>query len=257
MSALTEAQHSDIAELLPDYVVGALGDAALDLVEAHLETCPQCQAEFDHLLDVVSIVAPVTPPSLATRRALLDRTGQPRPAPVSPPLPIQPLRLDVGNQPRQLPRAPARLAWIALSAAAVALLALGGWSLWQQQEIDEQESLIALFSEPANAHPLTDSEVQSDASAVLYVDPGRDQALLTAQDLPSLADGQRYQVWLFTEAGQRIGAGTFAPEPGGNAVVTVDAPESFETYWAVAISAEPVGGSEAPTSPLLLGGWIQ
>lgn len=256
MSAPNEGQHIEIAELLPDYVFGALSDVDLDRVQAHLETCASCQAEFEMLLVVATEVAPVSPPSLATRQTLLARIAPlPRPE-LAPQPPYLPLRMDGPDRSGPTHRVPGRLAWLGL-AAAIVLIGLGGLAFWQQRELDEQEALIALYAEPGNAHPLTDSEVESEASAIFYVDRERDQALLAADDLPALATGQRYQVWLFTQDGQRVSAGTFAPGADGSAVVTVEAPGTFDTYWAAAISAEPEAGSPTPTSPLLLGGWIQ
>ncbi len=259
METLTEAQHNDIAELLPDFAIGALSDGDLWRVEAHLESCPRCRAEFVQLLDLVSVMAPVAPPSLAARRTLFERAGYPLPAPpltaaAEPPAPVF---RDRQRQAARITRLPARVGQIALAAAAIALFLLGGWNLWLQRELDDQEHLIALVAEPGNAYPLTDSEVATDATAIFYVDPERDQALLTAQDLPSLANEGRYQVWLFTEDGSRVSGGSFVPEEGGTIAFAVEPSDPLATYWAVAISAEPEAESEAPTSPLLLGGWIQ
>jgi len=146
---------------------------------------------------------------------------------------------------------------MALVAAAVALLLLGGWNVWLQRELDDRQNLVALIAEPANAHPLTDSDITSDASAVFYVDPERDEALLMARNVPELKDDQRYQVWLFTESGERIDGGLFEPDADGNVSAVVESAEPFSNYWAVGVSVEPQDGSDAPTSPLFLGGWIQ
>ncbi len=259
MSTLTEAQHDDLAELLPDFAIGALSDGDLWRVEAHLESCPRCRAEFTGLLEVMSAIAPVAPPSFDTRRVLFARAGHPllETAPPEAPRPLVTVPRETPAEPARVVRLPARLAWFALTAAAVALLLLGGWNLWLQRELGDQDELIALVAEPGNAYPLTDSEIPTEASAIFYVDRQRDQALLTAQNLPSLASDQRYQVWLFTEAGQRVSGGSFVPETDGTVALAVDPAEPLSTYWAVGVSTEPAEGSDAPTSPLLLGGWIQ
>lgn len=259
MNALTETQHDEIAELLPDFAIGALSDGDLWRVEAHLDTCPRCQAEFARVLDVVSVIAPVSPPSAATKRALFERAGYPLPEPVSPPgdHSAEPIPLHSPARSAKVRTFPSRLAWIALPAAAIALFLLGGWNLWLQQELDDQQDLAALIAEPGTAYQLDDTGVETDASAVVYVDPQRDRALLTARNLPLLVDARRYQIWLFTEDGQRVSAGSFAPDDDGSVVAVVESPEPFMSYWAVAISAEPQAGSDAPTSPLFLGGWIQ
>lgn len=259
MSTLTEAQHDDLAELLPDFAIGALSDGDLWRVEAHLASCPRCRAEFTELLEVMSVIAPVAPPSFDTRRVLFERAGHPLSEPASPgaPRPLVTVPRETWAERARVVRMPARLGRIALSAAAIALLLLGGWNLWLQRELGDQDALIALIAEPGNAYPLTDSEIPTEASAIFYVDRQRDQALLTAQNLPSLASGQRYEVWLFTETGQRVSGGSFVPETDGTVALAVDPADPLSTYWAVGVSTEPEGGSDAPTSPLLLGGWIQ
>lgn len=259
MSTFTVAQHDELAELLPDFAIGALSDGDLQLVETHLASCPQCRTEFEDLLHIISIIAPAPPPSLETRRVIFERAGHPLGERMSAgaPRPLVTVPRAPSAVPVKVMRMPARLAWIVISAAAIALLALGGWNLWLQRELGDQEALIALIAEPGNAYPLTDSEIPTEASAIFYVDPERDQALLTAQDLPSLTSDQRYQVWLFTEDGQRVSGGTFVPESDGTVALAVDPADPLSTYWAVGVSTEPAGGSDAPTSPLLLGGWIQ
>jgi len=259
---VTDAQHDEIAELLPDFAIGALSDGDLLRVEAHVETCARCQAELAWLLDFATVAAPADPPGAAVKHDLFQRAGHPLPELTElteppEPQPLQIIRPDAPALKGRILRLPSRLAWIALPAAVIALCLLGAWNLWLQRELDDQGDLIALVVEPGNAYPLTDSEVPTNASAIFYVDPERDQALLTAQNLPAPANDQRYQVWLFTEGGQRVSGGLFVPEPDGTVAVTVEPGDPLSTYVAVAISTEPEAGSDAPTSPLLLGGWIQ
>lgn len=259
MNTLTETQHNELAELLPDFAIGALSDVDLWRVEAHLASCASCQAEFALMLDVVSVFSPAPPPGVSTRRALFERVGFLLSDRISQPVdhPLEPTRIEPLVQPAQVRRFPDRFARIALLAAAVILFLLGGWNLLLQQELDNQEDLVALSEELGTAHSLPDSEVLPNAGAVVHVDPQRNRALLTARSLPSLVDDQRYQVWLFPESGQPVSGGSFVPEADGSLVAVIESPEPFATYFAVAVSAEPRGESEAPTSPLVLGGWIQ
>jgi len=257
VNTLSDAQHVEITELLPDFAIGALSDGDLWRVEAHLEDCARCYVELSLLLDVASVLAPVSPPSAVARRTLFERAGHPLSN--APPI-LRTRDLEPGEtavQPVNVRRLPSRFARIALVAAAVALLLLGGWNVWLQRELDDRQNLVALIAEPANAHPLTDSDITSDASAVFYVDPERDEALLMARNVPELKDDQRYQVWLFTESGERIDGGLFEPDADGNVSAVVESAEPFSNYWAVGVSVEPQDGSDAPTSPLFLGGWIQ
>lgn len=259
METLTDAQHDEISELLPDYAIGAVSDGDLWRIQAHLESCERCQAELVWVLDFASVAAPVDPPGDTVKRELFRRAGHPLPEPIDldVPHPLQVVPPDAPALKSKILRLPSRLAWVALPAAVIALCLLGGWVFLLQRELDDQEDLFALIAEPGNAYPLTDSDVPTDASAIFYVDPQDDQALLTAQNLPQLVNDERYQVWLFTENGERVSGGLFVPEPDGTIALTVEPSEPLSTYWAVAISTEPEAGSEAPTSPLLLGGWIQ
>lgn len=259
MNALSEPQHEEIAELLPDYAIGALDDGDLWRVEAHLERCPRCQEEFAHVLELVGVLSTVSPPGARVKRALFERAGLPLVAPAiafPAPEPETP-RPPTLEPPRQLPRRWIQPAWIGLAAAVVLLALGGGWAFLQQQELDDQRDIIALLAEPDAAYPLTDSDVDTGASATFYADPDHDQALLVGQDFPPLDDGQRYQIWLFTPSGERVDGGLFTPDSDGSTLATVDPDEPISDYWAVGVSVEPDDGSDAPTSPLILGGWIR
>lgn len=257
VNTLTDAQHNEIAELLPDFAIGTLSDGELLRVESHLQVCIDCRAEFAQLLDVVSVLPLAAPPSVGARHALFGRAGHPLSGLDPGVRPLELVPVEPAAPPANVRRLPSQFARFALLAAVIALLVLGGWSVWLQRELSERESLVALISEPANAYPLTDSEVPSDATAIFYVDPERDDALLTAQNVPALADDQRYQIWLFTESGERVDGGLFTPDADGNVSAVVESAEPLAEYWAVGVSVEPHDGSEAPTSPLILGGWIQ
>jgi anti-sigma-K factor RskA len=257
VNTLSEPQHSDITELLPDYAIGALEDGDLWRVEAHLETCAQCLATFDQLLELVGVLSPVTAPGASVKLALFARSGLPLAAPVVSVPAHDPEQAPptTTSEPRTLPQRRVHPALVTLVAAGFLLLALGGaWSVLQQQELDDQREFVALLTDPDAAHPLTDSEVDTDASATFYSDPERDQGLLVGQDFPALENHQRYQIWLFTQSGERVDGGLFTPDENGGVVEVI---ELFSDYWAVGVSVEPVNGSDAPTSPLILGGWIQ
>lgn len=268
MSVLSESQHDEIAELLPDFAIGALDDGDLWRVEAHLDSCARCQAELDQLLDLIGVLSPVALPDASIKQLLFARAGLPLSAPTILPPAQEPRSVQSPAPMRPSPARPlvymqhAHPARIALVAAVVAFLVLGGlvlgaWSVLQQQKLDDQREIVALLTDPEAAHRLTDSEVATGASATFYADPDHDQALLVARDLPPLNNGERYEIWLFAESGTRVAGGLFTPNSNGSALTIVDPAEPISTYWAVGVSVEPGDGSAAPTSPLILGGWIQ
>lgn len=268
-----DTDHTDIAEMLPDYAIGALSDGDLWRIEAHLDTCADCRAELDLLLDIGSLDTVPGTPRASTKTNLFGRAGfvkegedapttatsiqaQPATTPTGP-VPVARRAVAAVAKPSNVRSLGSRLGTVLLPLAAVVIIALVGWNVLLQRQLGDDSHLEDLLADPGSAFALTDSEVPTSASATFYVDPTRDDGLLTAQGLPQLTAGQRYQVWLFTEDGQRVSGGSFVPDASGSAVTVIEAPASFDTYWAVAVSAEPEGSSAAPTSPLLLGGWIR
>lgn len=256
-------------ELLPDYVLGALSDDEQRRVAQHLDECARCRAELEHLLETASLLAPVVRPSPRAKSALLARVrAQEASAPVvlrsveEPPeaaVPPAPLAVpETGRHASGRRFWPARAARLALAVVLLAaVVSLGLWNLALQRQLERRDPVAALLADPAAAHPLTDSQLGTGAVGIIYTDPASEVALLRAYGLPPLPADQRYAIWLFTESGERIGAGSFAVGADGNAQVLVRAPAPFAQYWAVGVSAEPAGGSPDPTSPLAIGGWIR
>lgn len=265
---MNESIHEETQELLPDYVLGALDDEALSRVAWHLDGCPICRPAWEELLETVSLLAPVAHPRPAARQALLVRVAAREVAPPaageSPaaatwPAPPERATTTTAERRRDRPQrrqiGPARLALAAVLVATI--LSLAAWNVVLQRQLGERDTIAALLSNPAAAHPLTDSELSTGAAGFLYADPQGNVALMMAYRLPALPPDQQYQIWLFTEDGERESGGLFAVDAEGNGQVLIRAPAPFAKYWAVGVSAEPAEGSPAPTSPLAIGGWIQ
>lgn len=77
---------------------------------------------------------------------------------------------------------------------------------------------------------------------------------LITHDLPRVAKGRTYQLWLVTAASQKISAATFNTDARGNAVVQATYPLGENDLAAVAITEEPDGGSPQPTGTILVAG---
>ncbi|HWP70694.1 MAG TPA: anti-sigma factor, partial [Gemmatimonadaceae bacterium] len=75
-----------------------------------------------------------------------------------------------------------------------------------------------------------------------------------AHDLPAPPAGRTYQLWLITRTGQRISAGTFAPDPSGGAVVSAQYPLAPDALQMIAVTEEPAGGVAQPTGEVLIAG---
>lgn len=155
-----------------------------------------------------------------------------------------------------------------LAAAVLAVVAVGGivWAILLQGRLDERDQAIARQSEliQTQATQLDDIRQRANATAyrlaptaqgptgatgnVLYSLPDR-FGVLYVSGLPALPADQDYQVW-YLEGDQAKPGETFDMNTEGQGVVTFFT--DVATLDGVALTAEPAGGSEQPTSDVLL-----
>ncbi|HEU0116639.1 MAG TPA: anti-sigma factor [Thermomicrobiales bacterium] len=266
---MLQADHAAVAELLPDFVLGKLGDRSERRVRRHLADCPRCRGECDATLELLGALAAVPPPPPAVRDAIVRRAaaesaalGSRRPPlqllPAAPPAPSTGAPAISAPRPetpfgRPLPR------W-ALVAASAAVLLVGSFVSWNYEfrnQVSQQMRIYALTSDPSAAHPLNDSDLSAPVSGVLYAEPTSPDGYLVANGLPALPPTELYQVWLFTDGGKPISVGSLTVGADGDARAFLRTPAPFDDYFAVALSAEPRIGSDAPTTAMTLGGVLQ
>jgi anti-sigma-K factor RskA len=72
--------------------------------------------------------------------------------------------------------------------------------------------------------------------------------LLIASNLPALAPGRTYQMWLIPKGGAPRPAGLFRSDARGGAVHILESAVDVAGTGAMAISVEPEGGSVQPTT---------
>lgn len=77
--------------------------------------------------------------------------------------------------------------------------------------------------------------------------------LFVADGLPTLAQGQTYQLWAIVDA-TPVNAGVFRVEPSGRAELVTDT--RIASAQALAVTVEPAGGVPAPTGPQYLLGVV-
>lgn len=252
MSDAPPTTHDDILELLPDYAVGALDEDDLWRVATHLDTCGVCQRELAAVLETIVLLAEAPLPKAAGRmavtaraRGVAARASSENVVPSMPPSSV-----------RRFPMS----AVAPLALAAAILLMVAGYAVWSVV-LDEDESetdyIAALLLDPDKAHAINDSELDVGAGGAMFVDDEHKIALLIASGLPIPASDERYQVWLFKQNGERVAAGVVPVDSDGVGQAVVRAPEAFAAYWAVGVSLEPASGSEEPTTPLVVGGWLR
>jgi anti-sigma-K factor RskA len=226
--------HEGWADAAGAYVLGALAPEEADAYAEHLAGCEACRVEVEDLAPGVAAlpasVAPVAVPAGLRERvmaevrrdaellaAVRDGTQRKQPAPARPRRRLSWLR-------RPLPALVAAAVLIAL----VAALVLGGGG---------EPSVQMAASGPARG-----------AHAVLVL--GDEHATLEAHGLPAPPRGHVYQVWLKPKGRPPQPSALFVPRADGS--VTVDVPPARADLEAVMVSAEPLGGSTAPTSAPVL-----
>lgn len=233
MTQATGPDHNRWHDTAAAYVLGALPPAEAEAYAAHLESCPACRAEVDDLRPAATALpaaAPqVAPPGELRERVMSVVRGEAA------------LLAAAGERGDRVAGAPARRwfgGWRLAAVAAAALLigvavGLGVAGLGGGERI-----LPVRASGPARA-----------AGARLVIDDGR--AVLRASGLPAPPSGRVYQVWLQPPGGDpRPTNALFTPRADGSA--TVGVPGDVEGSQAVMVTAEPRGGSPAPTSAPVL-----
>ncbi len=252
------------------YVVGALPRLEAEEFEAHLADCAACETELAELRDVTSqlsqSVATEAPPEL--RRAVLATIARtPQPPIVShgstsedsselrPPAPLGtspsgssgskviPLRRSSAN------RLPALLA----AAAVLAAVAVGGWAF--QTQHDAQQSQQAAELATTKTHLIGELLSADDVAVIsarltstggtgaVVMSPSQQQALFVAADLPALPEGKVYEAWTIDQG--LVPAATFS---AAEAKTTVSLPREVFDARRVAVTVEPAGGSQTPTT---------
>ncbi|MEA2245740.1 MAG: hypothetical protein QOH46_269 [Solirubrobacteraceae bacterium] len=245
------------------YVLGALHRDEHARFAAHLPGCEACRAEVHDLqivADTLPLAAePVAPsPELKERimavvqaeaavmRAagpeadVLEAAAPPGPARI-PPAPVHPAGAAGPGRPagardrrawwrpslrlRPLPLAAAGSVLVALIVAGVVLLSGG----------EQGRTVQARVLAPA----------APGARASLIV--GSDRATLQVQDFPPPPRGRVYQVWLKRPGRPPAPTTALFTVRGGDA--TVDVPGGVRDGEQVLVTAEPDGGSRAPTRP--------
>ncbi len=243
--------HDEASELLGAYALDAVDGDEEAAVRAHLAECPRCHSELSALVraaaalgDQANEKASAAPPGVWDRIA-----GQLAEQP--PPLRLVGSSAAVVGARRSSPLW-RRAAAVAAVAAVVACAFLG----WDVSHLDSRVSQMqaamarnGVAQAAAAAALAPDSrriELTSSAGAVraeVVVLPGG-QGYVLSTSLPTLGTGRTYQLW--GQSGSRpISIGLLGAS-GAPAAFRIDGQLS-----ALMVTAEPAGGTVAPTTPVL------
>ncbi|MFI7120307.1 anti-sigma factor domain-containing protein [Amycolatopsis sp. NPDC049868] len=224
---------AELHTLTGAYAVDAVPAEEAAAFERHLRGCPACGQEVRELRETAArlgrALATAPPPRL--REATLRRVAHTRQWPPS--------------VARRGEAAKIRFTLWGAAAAAVGALVFG---------------LVTATTDPAPQQPTAVDAVLAapDASTAKSAERGtttvvtsrsQGKIVVMAGELPPLAAGKAYQVWLIGASGVHS-AGLLAPDgPHRTQPVLADLPGGIDR---VGITAEPAGGSPAPTVPAVV-----
>jgi anti-sigma-K factor RskA len=206
----TESIH----DLSAAYALDALDDDERRAYEEHLAGCDRCREEvasFSSTAEVLAYAANSAEPSPVLRDRILVAARAERPN-------VVPLR----------PRWAYPVAAVAAVAACVAI-GLGVWN-------------VSLHNRLSNAQALQSVPV-AGAPGKLVVGPDGSAALVLFR-LDSAPAGKTYQAWVIRGRRAPVSAGLF--RGGGATFVPLDG--KVRKGSVVAVTVEPAGGSDAPTT---------
>lgn len=250
------SSHEPFETLAAVYAVDALDGDDLAVFEAHLPTCPACQAsvrDAQETLARATLSMPPQAPPAAARAALVRRVAEPR---------------------ERRPRGWLRWAAATAVAAAAAAMFAGTWvavryeaRLGQmaretaavrerlarneaalQEQVAFYRGVVDLLRDPATrVVDLRGQGAASSAAARMIWNDAAGGHLFVTGLAPAPA-GKTYELWTIADAAPKP-AGLFGIDPQGRGVHRVAAERGVKAF---AVSLEPEGGMPAPTGPIVL-----
>ena len=229
--------HDELRSLVAPYVLGAVSAEEEREVRSHIMSCEECMREaesFSGAATSLALAVEEAPVPAGFADAVVARAESERPAGAG-----APVKVEWWFRWRKL------LAGAA-AASVVAMIVLASAFLAQRAQVQSYESAIA---------PLVHGEglrLAGAGGAVARMVPTADGATLFATGLGEAPDRHTYQLWLMEcdepnviETCDPTSAGTFDVS-GGIAVLEIGS--SLEGYDRAAVTVEPEGGSEEPTT---------
>ena len=231
---MTTTQGEHPLDDLAVYAVDALEPNERATVEAHLAGCASCRAELAEHLDTLARLTEAFAPPAGGLEQLLAGLDAPRHM-------ARPTAITAAPSARERRRRWMRVAGVAAAAAAVAAVVGVALSSLGDEDTDTLSDLAdeALDQPDADVATLATPE-GANVARVVVTDEGT--GYLFADDLPTLAEGQTYQLWQL-DGPAPVSLGLVGD--GTRPVSAVAVPAGTTT---MAISAEVAGGVVSPTA---------
>lgn len=273
---MSTPDDTTLRDLAAAYALGALPPEEARAFEAFLATSPEARREVDEYRETAALLALGAEerrpsPELRGRVQAAIDAGKQRRLPDRPGTPTVPAVVAAA---RRSPWGP--ITWVGLAAALLAAVVLGVRTRTLGREIATRDSTIAelerrvdelgqgVFDRDAILAAVLSRHVQlvqltasgdPNPAIQIFWDKARNTALLNASGLKPAPAGRTYQLWWIRD-GKPVPSVTFDIEADGAGLVRgVSVPTDGELS-AAAVTEEPAGGSQRPTSPILLVGQL-
>ena len=230
---------TDVHTLSGAYALNALAPEEAAMFRRHLDGCQACRDEVRELQGAVARMgaaeAVPPPPQLRSRvLAAVDRTPQEPPV-VTSTAPTPPERATTSGH---------RNRWVTWLAAAAALLAVAGAGAFGVRALlDDDPGLtqaaVRVF-DAQDAHTAT-VETAEGGELKVAVSASRKEMAVDTRELPTLDENHVYQLW--SVHGEDMVSAAILTDPEVGAAMGMPDEET-----QVAVTVEPAGGSEQPTS---------
>ncbi len=275
---VVELTCDQVREMAGAYVLDALDLAELAAVRAHLATCGEAHEEIAELGGVLPALAEsvplVEPPEglkarimAAAAADLEERTAAQGPAPVAGSAPLAATAqtpVASGPGPIPFPSEPERTArrtgssigrWTLPIAAALAIVALGGWNLLLQNQLNASQSyergVAAVLDAAARPGSLTAILTSDDGTGSGFGAVTADgKVTLAMHDLAPTSGSTVYTTWAIGGDGVPVALGDFTVGSGGMGAFEAPTPP-LASGTVLALTREPTSGLQAPTGPVV------
>jgi len=241
MSPMDDKSFEDLKDA---YCLGALPDDERATVEAYLALHPERQAEIDDMVGVAGLLALAPPeqePPADLRRRLMQVVESEA---------VQPRAAESPES--------SWFSWlggfrnVALGAAAVLVVGLLSWNVLLQANVQDlrgqvEEARSANEAQETREIALGGTWAEQGARAEVTALKD-DRAILVVEDMPSMPEDRTGQVWVIRDD-KPLPSGLLDPS-GNMAATAITTP--LRGADAIAVTIEPAGGSDEPTSDPVL-----
>jgi anti-sigma-K factor RskA len=245
--------HVEVDQLLAPYALDAISQGEAAIVRAHLVECDECSATLARLTAVTAAlplaIEQVAPPASLRSRLLaeVDSGGRhrlPRPADAA--------RLLLGRRVadmrlRELISQPRR--WVPAAAVAAVIAGLVVWNVNLQGQ-------LASSDRGGKAAVVTGgmSDLQHASIGTVTYIAADHVAVVSLRSLQRPSPGRIYELWFIGGDAKPEPAGLFSPGADGSKVLLL--PRALHPGDTIAVTDEPVAGSQVPTTTPFITGHI-